>query len=126
MKFPLYSQKINNHFVIKGKEVKIKIIIIVILLYFSIVFPGPVQLFGQSDNQSLIPYGDNISAGNYVILNDVRLYYEIYGKGDPLILLHGNGGNIVSMKYQIEYFSKHYKVITIDCRGRGKSMYIPG
>jgi uncharacterized alpha/beta hydrolase family protein len=110
---------------IKRKDRKIKIIIIVILSYLSIIFPGPVQLFGQSDSQSLIPYGNNMSAGNYVILNDVRLYYEIYGKGYPLILLHGNGGNIAGMKHQIEYFSKNYKVITMDCRGRGKSVYIP-
>jgi pimeloyl-ACP methyl ester carboxylesterase len=70
---------------------------------------------------SSIPYGDNKVAGNYAILNGVRLYYESYGKGNPLILLHGNGGNIEGMKYQIEYFSKYYEVITMDCRGRGKS-----
>jgi pimeloyl-ACP methyl ester carboxylesterase len=68
-----------------------------------------------------IPYGNNTNAGNYVPLNGVKLYYEIYGNGDPLILLHGNGGNIEGMKYQIEYFSKQYKVIAMDCRGRGKS-----
>ena len=41
-----------------------------------------------------IPYGDNKDAGNYTVLNGVKLYYEIYGSGDPLILLHSNGGNI--------------------------------
>jgi pimeloyl-ACP methyl ester carboxylesterase len=82
---------------------------------------GSLQLFGQSGTQSLIPYGNNIAAGNYVVLNRVRLYYEIYGEGDPLILLHGNGGNIEGMKYQIDYFSKNYRVIAMDCRGRGKS-----
>ena len=66
-------------------------------------------------------YGDNKDAGNYVILNDVRLYYEIYGNGTPLILLHGNGGNISYMEPQIDYFRKQYKVIVPDCRGRGKS-----
>ena len=69
----------------------------------------------------IIPYGDNKDTGCYVLLNDVRLYYEIYGDGDPLVLLHGNGGNIRYMGPQIDYFSKQYKVITPDCRGRGKS-----
>lgn len=71
--------------------------------------------------QSAVPYGDNPAAGQYAVINGVKLYYEIYGKGDPLILLHGNGGNIAAMKFQIEYFSKFYQVIAMDCRGRGKS-----
>jgi pimeloyl-ACP methyl ester carboxylesterase len=80
-----------------------------------------VLLHGQSLPASIIAYGGNKDAGNYVVLNGVRLYYEIYGNGDPLILLHGNGGNINGMKFQIEYFSKHYRTIAMDCRGRGKS-----
>ena len=70
---------------------------------------------------SAIPYGDNKDAGSYAVLNDVRLYYEIYGTGEPLVLLHGNGGNISFMEPQINYFRNQYKVITLDCRGRGKS-----
>lgn len=56
-----------------------------------------------------------------MVLNGVRLYYEMYGQGEPLVLIHGNGGNIAGMKFQIEYFAKNYKVIALDCRGRGKS-----
>ena len=59
-------------------------------------------------SESTIRYGDNKDAGSYTVLNGVKLYYEIYGRGDPLVLLHGNGGNIEGMKYQIEYFSKNY------------------
>jgi len=80
-----------------------------------------VQLYGQSVPVSTIPYGHNKDAGNYAVLNGARLYYEIYGEGAPLVLIHGNGGNIAYMKTQIEFFSKHYKVIVMDCRGRGKS-----
>lgn len=75
----------------------------------------------QSTNSLLIPYGNNPDAGSYAMLNGVKLYYEIYGNGDPLLIIHGNGGNIGGMKYQIEFFSKQYKVIAMDCRGRGKS-----
>jgi len=77
---------------------------------------------GTHDNsQAAVPYGDNAKAGNYAMVNGVKLYYEVYGEGEPLVLLHGNGGNISAMKNQIAYFSKQYKVIAIDCRGRGKS-----
>jgi pimeloyl-ACP methyl ester carboxylesterase len=75
----------------------------------------------KTNDRSGINYGDNLKAGRYVFVNGADLYYEVYGDGDPIILLHGNGGNIAAMKHQIEYFSKHYKVITMDCRGRGKS-----
>jgi len=87
----------------------------------SVVLTVYVPLYGQSPSPSGVQYGDNREAGKYAVLNGVKLYYEIYGDGDPLIVLHGNGGNIGGMKYQIEYFSKHYKVIALDCRGRGKS-----
>ena len=87
----------------------------------SIVLLGSVAVYGQSPASSTIPYGDNKGAGNSAVLNGAKLYYEIYGNGDPLIVLHGNGGNIAGMKYQIEYFAKFYKVIALDCRGRGKS-----
>jgi pimeloyl-ACP methyl ester carboxylesterase len=96
-------------------------LIVAAVLCCAIVLFGFVQLHGQSVPASLVPYGDNKGVGNYAVLNGVQLYYEIYGKGNPLVLIHGNGGNIAGMKYQIEYFAKSYMVIAIDCRGRGKS-----
>jgi pimeloyl-ACP methyl ester carboxylesterase len=66
-------------------------------------------------------YGANDANGNFVNVNGVSLYYEIYGEGTPLLLLHGAGQSIKAFKAQIEFFSKHYKVIALDSRGRGKS-----
>lgn len=73
-----------------------------------------------SQGQTLV-YGDNKAAGKYIILNGARHYYEVYGEGHPLLLIHGNSTPIIGWKPQIEYFSKKYKVYAIDCRGRGKS-----
>jgi pimeloyl-ACP methyl ester carboxylesterase len=66
-------------------------------------------------------YGNNPKAGNYITINGAKQYYEIYGQGEPLVLIHGNGGNIAYMAPQIDFFSRNYKVIVMDCRGRGKS-----
>jgi len=68
-----------------------------------------------------IEYGNDKEAGNYITIKGSKQYYEIYGQGEPLVLIHGNGGNIAYMKPQIEFFAKKYKIIVMDCRGRGKS-----
>ena len=90
------------------------------LLAFLIVTSVINILHGQS--QYSIKYGDNKEAGNYKKINGINLYYEIYGTGNPLIFLHGNGGSIRGASARIEYFKKYYKVIAIDSRGHGKSI----
>ncbi|NML69096.1 alpha/beta fold hydrolase [Chryseobacterium sp. RP-3-3] len=66
-------------------------------------------------------YGKNESSGNYLELKDAKLYYEIYGEGESLFLLHGNSGSIKDFYQQIPVLSKHFKVIVVDTRGQGKS-----
>lgn len=66
-------------------------------------------------------YGKNDSVGKYLKLKDTDLYYEVYGEGEPLILLHGNSGSIKDFYQQIPVLSKQYKVIAVDTRGQGKS-----
>lgn len=61
--------------------------------------------------------------GKYVDLNGVSLYYEIYGEGEPLLMIHGNGNSMSGFIGQLDEFSKKYKVIFLDCRGRGNSTY---
>lgn len=66
-------------------------------------------------------FGDNAAASGRVKLKDVDLYYETYGSGEPLLLLHGNGQMIYAYLKQIPHFEKKYKVIAVDTRGQGKS-----
>jgi pimeloyl-ACP methyl ester carboxylesterase len=88
------------------------------LLTFTLLL-FPQFTFGQI--ASKFNYGSNAEAGHYATLNGIKIYYEEYGTGVPLVVLHGNGGNIAFMTPQIEYFAKKYRVIAMDCRGRGKS-----
>src|SRR5262245_40141887 len=71
--------------------------------------------------QEKINYGNNPQAGNFYNNNGVKVYYEIYGEGKPVVLLHGNGGSIRSRAALIEEFSKKYKVIAFDNRWHGRS-----
>jgi pimeloyl-ACP methyl ester carboxylesterase len=57
----------------------------------------------------------------YLSINNFKLYYEIEGKGFPLIFLHCWTGNHNLWKYQVSYFSKKYKCITLDFPGHGNS-----
>jgi pimeloyl-ACP methyl ester carboxylesterase len=66
-------------------------------------------------------YGNNPKVGKYADINGIKLYYEIYGSGEPLLLLHGSNQSIVSFENQISEFSKKYKVIALDSRGQGNS-----
>ncbi|MBP9097202.1 MAG: alpha/beta hydrolase [Ferruginibacter sp.] len=66
-------------------------------------------------------YGNNDSTGKYVDANGIKIYYEEYGQGQPLLLLHGNSESIQSFRQQIPEFSKYYRVIAVDTRGQGKS-----
>lgn len=54
-------------------------------------------------------------------INDIDMFYEIHGDGEPLLLIHGLGSSTRDWEYQIPQFSKYYKVITIDLRGHGKT-----
>jgi 3-oxoadipate enol-lactonase len=54
-------------------------------------------------------------------VNGTKLYYEVSGKGEPLVLVHGNGGDRRHWDFQMEDFSKEFKVIRYDVRGYGKS-----
>ncbi len=42
-------------------------------------------------------------------------------RGQPVLIIHGNGGSINNFAYQIPYFSSKYKVILADSRAQGRS-----
>ncbi len=80
-----------------------KQIFLVVLLAIS------SQVFGQD--------------GDFIEINDVKLYYEILGQGDALVLLHGNTQTHDMWTPWVEELAEKYKVITVDLRGHGQSTY---
>ena len=79
-----------------------------------------LQIVG-ADFKPEIQYGNNSSVGKYADVNGIKLYYEIYGEGAPLLLLHGNRSPIATFYKQIPELAKHFKVIAVDTRGQGNS-----
>jgi pimeloyl-ACP methyl ester carboxylesterase len=86
---------------------KLKFLLLIITLSYS--FLG----YGQ------IHYGSN--HGKNVTIKGTKLYYEEYGKGIPLLLLHGGFGSIHDFQNVISDLSKHFRVIAIDSPGQGRS-----
>lgn len=50
-----------------------------------------------------------------------NLNYEVFGSGDPLLILHGNGGSVQGKYHIIPKLLEHYQVIAVDSRCHGRS-----
>lgn len=92
-----------------------------IFLLISLSFN--VYVFSQDTCITSVNYGQNITAGKFAHVNNIKMYYETYGDSSrqPLLLIHGNGGYINAERCQIEYFRSKYYVIIADSRFQGKS-----
>ena len=94
-----------------------------ILNSIVIIMLLPIGLIAQTKVSELAKnFGSNAAVGKYINTRGVKLYYEIYGKGEPLLLIHGNGGSMRSFFFQIDFFAEKYKVIAVDSRAQGKSV----
>lgn len=56
-----------------------------------------------------------------VKVNDINMYYEIHGEGEPLILIMGLGGDHFRWFRILPLLTEHFKVVTFDNRGVGKT-----
>jgi pimeloyl-ACP methyl ester carboxylesterase len=59
--------------------------------------------------------------GRYLQINDINMYYEEYGNGEPLLLLHGGLGASSEWKPFIPALSERFRVFALDSRGHGKT-----
>ncbi len=95
------------------------------LLSLSLLGGGTVdaaRYFMQGDAQGVkTPYGDNLKIGKYAQADDAKIYYEVYGKGEPILILHGGG---VGSPYELGKILdelKNHRVIVMSTRGHGRS-----
>jgi pimeloyl-ACP methyl ester carboxylesterase len=104
-----------------------------IFLLFTAAFTFSIITFSQDEfaklqaefekmmNDPKNIYGKNKAVGKYYNIRGFKMYAEVYGQGQPLLFIHGNGGAINNFTKNIPYFSTKYKVIIADSRAHGKS-----
>jgi pimeloyl-ACP methyl ester carboxylesterase/predicted glycosyltransferase len=82
--------------------------------------PVAVELTAPPREQTRARYPDE---SGYVERDGVNLYYEVYGEGEPTVLLLPTWSLLHSRhwKMQIPYLARHCRVVTFDGRGNGRS-----
>jgi pimeloyl-ACP methyl ester carboxylesterase len=95
--------------VFKGSNVP-KPVLVIAMLFFTVF---------QSNGQQIKP-----TDSGYVPVNGIKVYYEVYGKGQPIVLLHGAFYTIhMNWGQLIPELSKTRKVIAIELQGHGHTPY---
>jgi len=94
---------------IKGFNI-LKPVLLIAILFFTVV---------RSNGQQLKP-----AASGYAPVNGIKVYYEVYGEGKPLVLLHGAFYTIeMNWGQLIPELSKTRKVIALELQGHGHTPY---
>lgn len=78
------------------------------------------QIYSQ-DSSNNIKYGSNPDRGKYITIDKIQIYYETYGQGVPLLLLHGGLGSIENFNNCIPELARHFLIIAPDSPGHGRS-----
>lgn len=64
---------------------------------------------------------DNSVKGSYAQVNGINLYYEVHGKGQPLILLHGGVGSIEMFGEVLTMLAAGRQVVGVDLQAHGRT-----
>jgi len=57
----------------------------------------------------------------YAKVNNINMYYEIHGEGEPLIMILGMANSLDTVRDQIPYFESEFQFILYDSRGTGRT-----
>jgi hypothetical protein len=59
----------------------------------------------------------------YASINGIKIWYATFGKGEPVLLLHGGLANSNYWGNQVPALARNYRVIVMDSRGHGRSTH---
>ena len=62
-----------------------------------------------------------LMSSGYADVNGIKLYREIYGRGDPLVLIHGGLTTIGEIQGWVQSLAKTRRVIAVEMQGHGRT-----
>ena len=87
------------------------------------VTEGLVSFLTQRQHARTSPMA---TQSGYLTRDNARLYYEVAGEGQPVVLLHAGVADIRQWNNEFGALARHYRVLRYDMRGFGKSDPVPG
>jgi pimeloyl-ACP methyl ester carboxylesterase len=79
------------------------------------------RLFAILFATTMIAVGNTVAHAEYVDVNGMKMYYEVSGDGNPLIVLHGTYMNIPTMGAIIPKLAETHKVYAVEFQGHGRT-----
>ncbi len=61
-------------------------------------------------------------SSGYADVNGIKLYHEIYGEGEPLVLVHGGLTTIGEMQGWVQPLAKTRRVIAVNATQKGNQL----
>jgi pimeloyl-ACP methyl ester carboxylesterase len=106
-------------------------LVVATVLSFAVSFaPSSSAVFAQEATpeavappQDLMPATELEAEGQTANINGIDIYYEVYGEGDPVVLIHGGLSNGDHFNNIIPALAEQYQVIVMDSRGHGRSSF---
>src|SRR5438067_34870 len=62
-----------------------------------------------------------LMSSGYAEVNGIKLYHEIYGQGEPLVLIHGGLTTIDEMQGWVQPLAEKRRVIAVEMQGHGRT-----
>lgn len=105
----------------RSKKILVVILLIIILVLVFGYYAVNKRADGILDYYLWKTFSSNSGKGQSADINDIKIYYEIHGKGEPLLLLHGGTAFIECFYKMIPGLADKFQVIAVDSRGHGRS-----
>lgn len=97
---------------------RLSLLLSVIALFVLPGLAGAEERWQTLPEPAPMPKADE---SGYAPVNGIEMYYAVFGKGDPVLLIHGGLGHADIWASQVATLSKTHKVIIADSRGHGRS-----
>jgi pimeloyl-ACP methyl ester carboxylesterase len=94
---------------------------IILSLFLTLFIGGMARAEPQWLSLPATPSLPSPAQSGYAQVNGVRIWYAVFGHGQPVILLHGGLANSSYWGHLVPALSNEFQVIVIDSRGHGRS-----